>query len=124
MKLAERTIQFADTLTVLTEGYLRAARVLQAEGSHAEAAKYFITANQGQPGNVLAAIGLAQTHLKKGGPFERYGRLNSDFHVRGDICRYNVPRQVPPTAERRSLRCSVSNVSFPSRTSSPGYVQL
>ncbi|KIP06107.1 hypothetical protein PHLGIDRAFT_107356 [Phlebiopsis gigantea 11061_1 CR5-6] len=65
MKLAERTIQFADTLTVLTEGYLRAARVLQAEGSHAEAAKYFITANQGQPGNVLAAIGLAQTHLKK-----------------------------------------------------------
>lgn len=66
MKLAERTVQYADTLTVLTEGYLRVARVLQAEGSHAEAARYFIQANQGQPGNLLAAIGLVQTHLKKG----------------------------------------------------------
>ena len=64
MKLAERTIQFADTLTVLTDGYIRAGRVLQQEGSHVEAGKHFATANQGQPGNVLAAIGLAQTQLK------------------------------------------------------------
>ena len=124
MKLAERTIQFADTLTVLTEGYLRAARVLQAEGSHADAAKYFITANQGQPGNVLAAIGLAQTHLKKGGPPKCCEMPNSNPRVRGDVCRHNVPRQVPPAAERRSLRRGVSHACFPSRASSPGSLQL
>ena len=31
-----------------------------------EAQKYFSTANKGQPSNVLAAIGLAQTQLKNG----------------------------------------------------------
>lgn len=66
LKLAERTIQFADTLTVLTDGYIRAGRVLQQDGSHAEAQKNFTVANKGQPTNVLAAIGLAQTQLKNG----------------------------------------------------------
>ncbi|KAG1735969.1 hypothetical protein EDB19DRAFT_1896149 [Suillus lakei] len=52
LKLAERTIQFADTLTLLTEGNLRAARVLHAEGSLKEATKYYTTATDGQPKHI------------------------------------------------------------------------
>ncbi|KAF9227093.1 TPR-like protein [Gyrodon lividus] len=64
LKLAERTIQFADTLTLLTEGNLRAARVLHAEGSLAEATKYYTVATEGQPKHVLGAIGMAQTQMQ------------------------------------------------------------
>ncbi|EGO00400.1 hypothetical protein SERLA73DRAFT_122419 [Serpula lacrymans var. lacrymans S7.3] len=64
LKLAERTVQFADTLTVLTEGYLRAARVLHAEGSISEATKYYTSATEGQPKHVLGAIGLAQMQIQ------------------------------------------------------------
>ncbi|CAL1706150.1 unnamed protein product [Somion occarium] len=63
LKLAERTIQFADTLTVLTEGHIRAGRVLHAEGSTSEAMKHYSIAREGQPTNVLAAIGLAQMQM-------------------------------------------------------------
>ncbi|KAG1889868.1 hypothetical protein F4604DRAFT_1707232 [Suillus subluteus] len=60
LKLAERTIQFADTLTLLTEGNLRAARVLHAEGSLKEATKYYTTglqmANQNTKNEIAAAI--------------------------------------------------------------------
>lgn len=66
LKLAERTIQYADTLTVLTEGYIRAARVYHAEDKIVEATKYYNKAKEGQPTNVLAAIGLTQMHLKNG----------------------------------------------------------
>ncbi|KAI0081989.1 RNA polymerase II-associated protein [Panus rudis PR-1116 ss-1] len=64
LKLAERTIQYADTLTVLTEGHIRAARVLYAEGEYSEAMKHYTTAANGQPANVLAALGLAQIQLR------------------------------------------------------------
>ncbi|KAH7907720.1 hypothetical protein BJ138DRAFT_1116454 [Hygrophoropsis aurantiaca] len=64
LKLAERTIQFADTLTLLTEGYLRAARVLHAEGSPAQATKYYTLATEGQPKHVMGAIGLAQMQMQ------------------------------------------------------------
>ncbi|KAF9232678.1 hypothetical protein BU15DRAFT_80981 [Melanogaster broomeanus] len=64
LKLAERTIQFADTLTLLTEGNLRAARVLHAEGSLKEATKYYTTATEGQPKHVLGAIGMAQMQIQ------------------------------------------------------------
>ncbi|KAH7920613.1 TPR-like protein [Leucogyrophana mollusca] len=64
LKLAERTIQFADTLTLLTEGYLRAARVLHAEGSLAQATKYYTLATEGQPKHVMGAIGLAQMQMQ------------------------------------------------------------
>ncbi|OJA11248.1 hypothetical protein AZE42_09541 [Rhizopogon vesiculosus] len=64
LKLAERTIQFADTLTLLTEGNLRAARVLHAEGSLKEATKYYTVATDGQPKHVLGAIGMAQMQIQ------------------------------------------------------------
>lgn len=66
LKLAERTIQYADTLTVLTDGYIRAGRVFHAEGNIPEATKCYYKAKDGQPTNVLAAVGLAQMQLKNG----------------------------------------------------------
>jgi RNA polymerase-associated protein CTR9 len=66
LKLAERTIQFADTLTVLTEGYLKAGRVSHAEGSLVLATKYYSSAIEGHPKHVLAAIGLAQLQMQNG----------------------------------------------------------
>ena len=71
LKLAERTIQFAYTLTVLTDGYIRAGRVLHAEHSTAEAMRYYTHAKDGQPSNVLASIGLAQVQLESGKVFRR-----------------------------------------------------
>jgi RNA polymerase-associated protein CTR9 len=64
--LAERTIQFADTLAVLTEGYTRAGRACHADGSLTKATKYFTTAIEEQPKNTVAAIGLAQMQMKNG----------------------------------------------------------
>ncbi|KAG6897532.1 hypothetical protein C0992_000517 [Termitomyces sp. T32_za158] len=64
LKLAERTIQFADTLTILTEGYLRAGRVSHAEGSLTDASKYYSAAVEGQPKHVVGAIGLAQMQMQ------------------------------------------------------------
>ncbi|KAH0828123.1 hypothetical protein J3R83DRAFT_3795 [Lanmaoa asiatica] len=63
LKLAERTVQFADTLTLLTEGNLRAARALHAEGSTKEATKYYTIATEGQPKHILGAIGMAQMQM-------------------------------------------------------------
>jgi len=66
MKLAERTIQFADTLTLLTEGHLRAGRVSHAEGSLLQATKHYMAATEGQPKHVLGAIALAQMQMHNG----------------------------------------------------------
>jgi RNA polymerase-associated protein CTR9 len=65
LKLAERTIQFADTLTVLTDGYTRAGRLAHAEGQIAEAVRHFSAAADGQK-TALGAIGLAQVQIKNG----------------------------------------------------------
>ena len=65
LKLAERTIQFSDTMAVLSEGYIRAARVSHAEGHLPQAAKYFSIALE-KTKNPVAAIGLAQVQMKKG----------------------------------------------------------
>ncbi|EKM80576.1 hypothetical protein AGABI1DRAFT_126637 [Agaricus bisporus var. burnettii JB137-S8] len=64
LKLAERTIQFADTLTIFTEGHLRAGRVCHAEGSHIQAKRFYSAATSEQPKHVLGAIGLAQMQLQ------------------------------------------------------------
>ncbi|KAN0116355.1 RNA polymerase [Russula decolorans] len=64
LKLAERTIQFADTMAVLTEGHIHAGRVCHAEGSHSDALKHYKQATEGQSKNVLAAIGFAQMQLR------------------------------------------------------------
>lgn len=66
LKLAERTIQFADTVTLLNEGYIRAGRVCHSEGSYEDATKHFKVAASGMPKNVLAAIGLAQMQMRNG----------------------------------------------------------
>jgi RNA polymerase-associated protein CTR9 len=66
LKLAERTIQFADTMAVLTDGYIRAGRVCHAEGSYSDSLKHYKQAAEGQTNNVLAAIGFAQMQLRNG----------------------------------------------------------
>jgi RNA polymerase-associated protein CTR9 len=66
LKLAERTIQFADTLVVLTDGYIRAGRVCHAQGSYSDALKHYKQAAEGQSKNVPAAIGFAQMQLRNG----------------------------------------------------------
>jgi len=72
LKLAERTVQFADTMAVLTEGHIHAGRVCHAEGSYGDALKHYKQATEGQPKNVLAAIGFAQMQLRNGGLFSRH----------------------------------------------------
>lgn len=66
LKLAERTIQFADTRTLLTDGYIKAGRVCHAETALVEATKYFSDASKASPANVIAGIGLAQMQMKNG----------------------------------------------------------
>lgn len=66
MKLAERTVQFADTLTILTDGYVKAGRVSHAEGSVLDATRHFTEATKAPVVNAIAAIGLAQIQLKTG----------------------------------------------------------
>ncbi|KAI6096502.1 hypothetical protein F5141DRAFT_1067662 [Pisolithus sp. B1] len=63
LKLAEQTLQFADTLMLLEEGNLCATRVLHAAGSLMDATKYYTSATKGQPKHVLGAIGMAQTQM-------------------------------------------------------------
>jgi len=66
MKLAERTIQFADTLTILTDGYIKAGRASHADGAVLEATRHFTEAMKTPVINPIAAIGLAQIQLKTG----------------------------------------------------------
>jgi len=66
MKLAERTIQFADTLTILTDGYIKAGRVSHAEGFVLDSTRHFTEATKATTGNAIAAIGLAQIQLETG----------------------------------------------------------
>lgn len=66
MKLAERTIQFADTLTILTDGYIKAGRASHADGSILDATRHFTEATKAPVMNAMAAIGLAQIQLKAG----------------------------------------------------------
>jgi RNA polymerase-associated protein CTR9 len=61
LKLAERAIQFADTLAVVNEGHLRAGRVAHLEGRYDDA----ITHYNGAKNLPLASIGIAQCHIKK-----------------------------------------------------------
>ncbi|KAL0578531.1 protein required for normal CLN1 and CLN2 G1 cyclin expression [Marasmius crinis-equi] len=63
-KLAERTIQFADTLTILTEGHLRSARIAHSEGYVTLASSQYQLAHEKQPKHAIAAIGLAQMQMQ------------------------------------------------------------
>ncbi|KAI8993957.1 RNA polymerase II-associated protein [Trametes punicea] len=64
LKLAERTIQFADVKGILCDGYIRAGRVCHKEGSSRDAMAHFQKAKEARKDNVLATIGLAQLQLK------------------------------------------------------------
>ncbi|KAJ2930254.1 hypothetical protein H1R20_g6829, partial [Candolleomyces eurysporus] len=64
LKLAERTIQFADTLTLLTEGYIRAGRVSHSQGANQHSLRCYSAALEGQPKNTIAAIGMAQMQMQ------------------------------------------------------------
>ncbi|KZV99295.1 TPR-like protein [Exidia glandulosa HHB12029] len=59
LKLAERTIQHADTLPLLADGHMRVARALHAQGDLAEAGKHYEAA-----GGVLGAVGLAGVKIQ------------------------------------------------------------
>ncbi|EMD33781.1 hypothetical protein CERSUDRAFT_117863 [Gelatoporia subvermispora B] len=63
-KLAERVIQFADTKTLLSEGYIRAGRITQAEGIAQDAFKHYAKAKEGSQPNIVASVGIAQLQLK------------------------------------------------------------
>ncbi|KAI0645859.1 RNA polymerase II-associated protein [Trametes meyenii] len=64
LKLAERTIQFADVKGILCDGYLRAGRVCHKEGSKRDAMSHFKKASEARKDSVLAIIGLAQLQMK------------------------------------------------------------
>ncbi|CDO69163.1 hypothetical protein BN946_scf185042.g65 [Trametes cinnabarina] len=64
LKLAERTIQFADVKGILCDGYIRAGRVCHKEGSIRDAMGHFQKAKEARKDNVLATIGLAQLQLR------------------------------------------------------------
>jgi RNA polymerase-associated protein CTR9 len=72
MKLAERTIQFADTRTLLMEGCLRAGRVAHAQGDLVQARKFYsdVLTKLGESAqkqkNPVASIGMAQLQMLYG----------------------------------------------------------
>ena len=70
LKLAERTIQFAETLALIGAGYVNAGRLAQMEGSTSAAMRHFNAALKGNPKNAMAAIGLAQSQIKNGSLIE------------------------------------------------------
>ena len=73
--MAERTIQFADTLTLLCDGYVRAGQIArvnvdgEGKGSPAEAMKHFNAALKNHPKHTLAALGVAQAQIQNGAFF-------------------------------------------------------
>ncbi|KAF8472978.1 RNA polymerase II-associated protein [Russula ochroleuca] len=98
LKLAERTIQFADTMAVLTDGYIRAGRVCHAEGSYSDALKHYKQGADGQSKNVLAAIGFAQMQLQNDETAAAIHTLDSLLQPP------NLPRSLEATAMLASLR--------------------
>ena len=66
VKLAERTIQFAETIALFSSGHVHAGRLAQMQGSLNEAHRHFNAALKSNPKNSLAAIGLAQVQLQNG----------------------------------------------------------
>ena len=65
LKLSERAIQYADTLAVVQEGRLRAARVAHMEKRYDDAFTQYNLAKS----LPLASIGMAQIHILKGERF-------------------------------------------------------
>ncbi|KAI6095412.1 hypothetical protein F5141DRAFT_1268782 [Pisolithus sp. B1] len=98
LKLAEQTLQFADTLTLLKEGNLCATQVLHAEGLLMDATKYHTSATKGQPKHVLGAIGMAQTQMHN-------DRIPAVIHTLDTLIQPpNPQRSVEATVMLASLR--------------------
>ncbi|KAH7100332.1 hypothetical protein BKA62DRAFT_706704 [Auriculariales sp. MPI-PUGE-AT-0066] len=68
LKLAERTIQYADTLSLLADGHLRAGRAVHLEGDRAdEATRHYEISSKSLP-SVWASVGLAGAYIQKNDP--------------------------------------------------------
>jgi hypothetical protein len=102
MKLAERTIQFADTLTILTDGYIKAGRVSHAEGATPGATRHFTEATKGTVVNAMAALGLAQIQLKAGKTLTggRLMTLAESCPHRRNPCRHPYTRLLSSISEQ------------------------
>ncbi|OBZ70980.1 Tetratricopeptide repeat protein 1 [Grifola frondosa] len=98
LKLAERTIQFADVKGVLGDGYIRAGRVCHIEGSLAEATKHFTKARETRKESAIAAIGLAQLQMKNDETAAAIHTLDTFLQAP------NAPRSVELMAMLASLR--------------------
>lgn len=105
MKLAERTIQFADTLTILTDGYIKAGRVSHAEGSTPDATRHFTEATKGPVVSAMAALGLAQIQLKAGKTLAggRLIILAKSCPHRRNSCRYPHTRFLSSISQQPAL---------------------
>ncbi|KAF8334987.1 uncharacterized protein EI90DRAFT_3144919 [Cantharellus anzutake] len=64
LRLAERTMQFADTLPLFTDGHLRTARVAHASGRFDDARRHYASAVEGAPKHLLANLGVAQMQIQ------------------------------------------------------------
>jgi RNA polymerase-associated protein CTR9 len=64
LKLAERTVQYADTLALLTEGNFRVARVHHHDGNTQLATRHYQLAVETQQRHTLSALGVAQMHIQ------------------------------------------------------------
>ncbi|KAJ7582968.1 RNA polymerase II-associated protein [Mycena floridula] len=65
LQTPERTIQFADTIPVLTEGYVRAGRAAHAEGSLSQATRHYTSAIEDE---MAAAIHTLDTLMQPPNP--------------------------------------------------------
>ncbi|KAI0743982.1 RNA polymerase II-associated protein [Daedaleopsis nitida] len=100
LKLAERTIQFADVKGILCDGYIRAGRVCHREGSLREAMLHFTKAKDARKDSVLAAIGLAQMQLENDETAAAIHTLDSFLQTPTN------PKSVELTAMLASIRAS------------------
>ncbi|KAF8306266.1 TPR-like protein [Clavulina sp. PMI_390] len=64
LKLAERTIQFSDTLSLVVDGHLRAAQVAHANANWDDARTHYAGALENNPKNLIANLGLAQIQIQ------------------------------------------------------------
>lgn len=65
LKLAERTVQFSETLTLLSAGHIHAGYLSQVDGTSTDALRHYNHALKSNPKNLLAAMGLAQVQVKQ-----------------------------------------------------------
>ncbi|QRV87479.1 RNA polymerase II-associated protein [Ceratobasidium sp. AG-Ba] len=83
LKAAERTIQYADTLSVAVNGRLRAARVSHTEGNYGVALTHYRAASEEPGKSLLADIGLAQMHVQA-------DELSAAIHVLDKLVQSNA----------------------------------